>query len=864
MIPYLLHVSILIAGCYTFYWLLLRKETFFKINRGVLIACLLIPMVLPLITIPASWAWPVFQDQQLANQTTSPMVISIPENAPTNLPSTEVQGLDNSNQQASTQVPEMAKSETITPIPNQPSVFKIQHLFYLYLIGVAVFSIGFLIQLILILAKVGSLNTMQDGKYKIVELVKDEAPYSFWNTIFINPTKYDPETYEQILAHEKIHIDQTHYLDMLLVEIAVIAFWFNPFVWLFRKAITNNLEFLTDESMLTKGFPKQSYQLSLLKVSVPQYPLNLTTNYNQSFLKNRIAMMNTKKSSARSAWKYLFILPILGFSIISLNAVEKPDTPIEISETAEYRLGENTIKKTNVNTSETVLENKILTEATNTEGESEENQQLKEEVMAQLKRDNLLEEEAPVFKLFPDKILLNDKPLKSKLRKKYKAIFLKHGISADKSKLLVVKPLVIMSGSFVGNENTDGSTHIDVFDEEDNAKNKSEKVTLHTTTTTTTNSGDGSQISVTNIEGKTYLRGNGKHYINGKMYKIKTGEVTVIDKNGNSKVVSDPNSVENALLKAHDKARSKNKSKNKKINKHTTVTTSGPPDYGNSDKVEISISNGKTYIKSEDGFISIQGNEDGGQINIGGDDNEMISINGSENGVQISISDGTDQGSYRYETGSEFNGKYKHQFHETTGDGNFHFLDASDQWLTSTNRFWTLPDFCVALNNNLVEEKIIEDGDKVILYYLGSDGIFLNGQHLTGKTVRKFEKIAKQNKIPLSNDFHFEMDRNQVIILDQIADIDKFKHDLLAQLSADNLIDKKRKRMVMEISGNILSVNGQDIPKDKYSAYFQLFDKHRIIPSPGKTIETHRKNGKDHIQVGYSKDNAVLGTFASY
>ena len=87
--------------------------------------------------------------------------------------------------------------------------------------------------------------------------------------------------------------------------------WFNPFAWLYRKEVEANLEFLTDENVLQdERIEPATYQLSLLKVSAPQAPLHLTTNYNQSLLKKRVMMMNAKKSNIHTAWKYAFLLPL--------------------------------------------------------------------------------------------------------------------------------------------------------------------------------------------------------------------------------------------------------------------------------------------------------------------------------------------------------------------------------------------------------------------------------------------------------------------------------------------------------------------------------------------------------------------------
>jgi hypothetical protein len=64
---------------------------------------------------------------------------------------------------------------------------------------------------------------------------------------------------------------------------------------------------------------KESYQLSLLKVSAPHFSLGLTTNYNQSILQKRIVMMNAKKSNLNTMWKYFFLLPLIGILMCALN-----------------------------------------------------------------------------------------------------------------------------------------------------------------------------------------------------------------------------------------------------------------------------------------------------------------------------------------------------------------------------------------------------------------------------------------------------------------------------------------------------------------------------------------------------------------
>src|SRR5262249_30325362 len=64
---------------------------------------------------------------------------------------------------------------------------------------------------------------------------------------------------------------------------------------------------------------RSAYQLSLLRVSAPHLPFSITNNYNQSLLKKRIVMMNSKRSSLQTVWKYFFLLPVFTVLVCALN-----------------------------------------------------------------------------------------------------------------------------------------------------------------------------------------------------------------------------------------------------------------------------------------------------------------------------------------------------------------------------------------------------------------------------------------------------------------------------------------------------------------------------------------------------------------
>ncbi|MEL6274474.1 MAG: M56 family metallopeptidase, partial [Bacteroidota bacterium] len=204
---------------------------------------------------------------------------------------------------------------------------------WIYLAGVLVFALHFLIQIGLLLVRMLRHPGYDLGRFRIVELNQEFAPYSFWNRIFLNPNCYDPETFHRIVEHEQIHVTQKHSIDILLAELLVVIQWFNPFAWFYRSAIEDNLEYLTDAEMIRQGTDPVEYQLSLVQVAIPNHPQGLTSNYNQTFLEKRITMMKAKKSSSRSGWKYLALLPILVFSVLQLNAVS--DTSMATLQSAD-------------------------------------------------------------------------------------------------------------------------------------------------------------------------------------------------------------------------------------------------------------------------------------------------------------------------------------------------------------------------------------------------------------------------------------------------------------------------------------------------------------------------------------------------
>ncbi len=315
-LPYIINVALVLATCLAFYKVLLRRETFYKVNRYVLVVCLFISFALPLLSVPEQFS---LRKKDTVVTIEQPAVIKTEQvRQLSNTPSVVNPEAEKSNQSAG--VP----TDAGAPTEYRPTGTNFSQLMTwiiaIYWFGAIVFAASFLFQFGLLLYRARRNPVIIDGKYRIIEVSGDKAPCSFGNIIFINPEKYEWETYNQILLHEKIHIRQRHTVDILIAELVLIFQWFNPFAWIYRREIESNLEFLTDDQLMQhKEVDRRSYQLSLVKVSAPHLPLSLTTNYNQSILKTRIAMMNRKRSNLHTGWKYFFLLPVLAFIACLLN-----------------------------------------------------------------------------------------------------------------------------------------------------------------------------------------------------------------------------------------------------------------------------------------------------------------------------------------------------------------------------------------------------------------------------------------------------------------------------------------------------------------------------------------------------------------
>ena len=268
---YLIKASGLITVFYLAYILLLRKETFFTGNRWFLLLGLFTSAILPLFFITKIiWVEPTTNSFDWSN-----IQITTVENNPE---------------------PEINWS----------------------LIAIVIYFLGSIVLFAKLLFDFYSLSkvfkgkvNIPQGKFKLIDVTENIAPFSFFKSIVYNSTLYTPTELENILEHEKVHSSQNHSVDVLLSRLFCIAFWFNPLIWLYKKAIIQNLEFIADSEAAKNSSDKKAYQLTLLKITTQENCVSITNHFYQSLIKKRIIMMNKNQSKKWNSWKYITVFPAL-------------------------------------------------------------------------------------------------------------------------------------------------------------------------------------------------------------------------------------------------------------------------------------------------------------------------------------------------------------------------------------------------------------------------------------------------------------------------------------------------------------------------------------------------------------------------
>jgi beta-lactamase regulating signal transducer with metallopeptidase domain len=277
MITFIIKSSISLVVLFGLYWFLLRKEKLFVFNRFFLILSITFSLVLPLITIPVNF--------QIAPQLNE-IIPSYNNVAPEAIVTDNIVPSDLNISQP------YAENET-----SSINIFKI--LLLLYISGVIMLLIRFSRNIYLILKRSKLSEKISSQGYRIVLTDDKTGPCCFFSNIFLNKDDYlNGKIDKELLNHELEHVRQSHTIDIILIEVVKIFYWFNPIHLLYERAIRINHEYLADNGVINENSDIKTYTDKLLSFISCSSNMSLTSGSNNSFTKLRLIMMMKSRSGS--------------------------------------------------------------------------------------------------------------------------------------------------------------------------------------------------------------------------------------------------------------------------------------------------------------------------------------------------------------------------------------------------------------------------------------------------------------------------------------------------------------------------------------------------------------------------------------
>ncbi len=283
MLAFLIYVgkvAVALAVFYMFYRLLLRKETFHRMNRIVLVGSMVLAFVIPLCIITIHR--PMVMDAQPVEQT---LAVAAPA------------------------------SEGIAPAAEASHPWWPAALAILYFAGV-VFMLARVVISILSIRRIvrrGQLVSEEDG-CKIIVTGADIDPFSWMKYIVLSTKDWEGE-HGPIITHEKAHIGYKHSVELLAVNVLSAFQWFNPVTQMLRSDLQEVHEYEADDAVLRSGANLKEYQYLLIRKAVSKSGYSVANSFNHSILKNRITMMSKSKSPLKRGLRVLWVFPLVCLAV---------------------------------------------------------------------------------------------------------------------------------------------------------------------------------------------------------------------------------------------------------------------------------------------------------------------------------------------------------------------------------------------------------------------------------------------------------------------------------------------------------------------------------------------------------------------
>ena len=276
ILPYIIKSALTLALLYVCIVPLLEKETFHRLNRILILGCLIMSFAIPLVHFTGR---------------TNPTVDMVRQAVL--LP--EVLINDNANEQSV-----WSWADIIVCI---------------YTLGVVAIFTMTVVQTVRLTKQLRQCEHITDNRGNTIVLTDcTTSPFCLFHYIVMSRDDY-ANNRSFILTHEQEHIRLRHYIDLIILQVATIIQWFNPFVWLIGKNLKAIHEFEVDEAVLNKGIDATQYQQFLVVKAVGNRLQPFANNLNKESLKRRIIMMNQKRSNRWMMLKALFIIPVATLAV---------------------------------------------------------------------------------------------------------------------------------------------------------------------------------------------------------------------------------------------------------------------------------------------------------------------------------------------------------------------------------------------------------------------------------------------------------------------------------------------------------------------------------------------------------------------
>lgn len=291
LLLYLAQASTCLLAFYGFYHLVLRQETCFQYNRAYLLLTPALSFLLPLVPLP-DWpfAWPFSEQSQAATVVVEAGYSGEFVYGYQTMPAAE-------------------------PFDWQPVVWA------LYGLGFCFFAYRLMRQLLAIRRYIRQHQTgmIRRNGICLVPTQGQSPTFSFLNYLFWdNSQATTDQEWQQILRHESVHIAQKHSWDLLYLELLTLVFWFNPVLYLFKKALASTHEFIADAAV-TRTAGHQEYASLLIKQVFRQLDLSLGHYFNRSLTLKRMNML--KRNHLRpNRIKQALALPLVALLFVLVSA----------------------------------------------------------------------------------------------------------------------------------------------------------------------------------------------------------------------------------------------------------------------------------------------------------------------------------------------------------------------------------------------------------------------------------------------------------------------------------------------------------------------------------------------------------------